>query len=123
MATPKYRLTEKAYLNEILYDPEDPKYAKKPHEFEDGEEPFRPCIVEYDGIPAHYMVPVNDEAREMMKKYPPRTNNAIDQLTIVGPAGKTMEQIDAERDAVEAQRLEKTRVPANKPAARKSAAK
>lgn len=96
MARPKYRLTEKAYLDEILHDPESPRLLDK----DTGE--YKPLIVEYDGIPAHYMVAENDEAKAMMRKYPPRPNNAIDKLTIVGPGGVNIQDVLAEQAAQEA---------------------
>src|SRR5437660_197304 len=105
MARPKYRLTEKAYIDDVLYDPESPRLARKPEEIDDEHpEPFRPLFVEWDGEPAHYMVPANAEAEAMVKKFPPRSGSgALDAFTVVGTKdAKDINEVVAERDKNEA---------------------
>lgn len=84
---PRYRITEKCYLNDRIYDPEAQPFDPSA-EVEPGEEPPRkPLIVTYRGVPAHYMVPVNDAARKMAERHAERMNfegSAIDALTVVG---------------------------------------
>lgn len=83
---PKYRLTEKAYLNERLYNPEEMPFDQTAEPDESGSLPRRPLIVPFAGIPAYYMEPVNDAARAMCEKHKARMEfmNPIDQLSIVG---------------------------------------
>ena len=84
---PRYRITEKCYLNDRIYDPEaqpiDPNAEVEP-----GEEPPRkPLIISFRGVPAHYMEPVNEAAREKCKRHADRmeyAGSAIDSLTVVG---------------------------------------
>lgn len=105
MARPKYRLTEKAYIDDILYDPESPRLARRPEEITDeSPEQFRPLFVEWDGEPAHYMAPANEEAKAMMKKFPPRSGSgALDAFTVVGTKGaKDIMDVLADRDRNEA---------------------
>lgn len=105
MARPKYRLTEKAYIDDILYDPESPRLARKPEDITDeSPEQFRPLFVEWDGEPAHYMVPVNEEAKAMVKRHPPRSGSgALDAFTVVGTKGsKDIKDVLADRDRNEA---------------------
>ncbi|SIO58400.1 hypothetical protein [Paraburkholderia phenazinium] len=64
---PRYRLTEKAYINDILYDPE----AQNPNLHE----------VDYEGIPGHHMEPVNEAARVMKEKHPGDYVDPIEAMT------------------------------------------
>lgn len=82
---PKYRLTEKAYLNDRLYDPEEMPIDQSAEPDDTGALPKRPLIVAFPGIPAYYMEPVNDAARAMVAKHPERMRalNPIDELSIV----------------------------------------
>jgi hypothetical protein len=82
MARPKYRLTEKSFIDDKFLDPET-----RPIADEDTGERL-PLLVEYDGIPGPHMVPVNDEAVAMAKAHPRAYRNPIDDLTIVGTPPK-----------------------------------
>jgi hypothetical protein len=64
---PRYRLTEKAYIDDILYDPESPNPAL--HE------------VDYKGVPGWHMEPVNEAARMMKEKHPSTYYDPISGLT------------------------------------------
>src|SRR5258708_37431994 len=119
MARPKYRLTEKAYIDDRIYDPEDPKLRIKDAAEDDPK--FKPRIIEWDGEPAHYMVPMNDEAEAMVRKHPPRGGDPLEGLTIsVGPRAKKIEDVLAASEATEAAKNAK---PATEPAAAQPAAK
>lgn len=59
--TPRYRLTEKAYLNDTLMDVD--------------------AEVDFTGIPGYYMKPLNQAAKDMLKKYPPREMNVVEMMT------------------------------------------
>lgn len=77
----KYRLTEKAYIDDILYDPE-----KMPFDPESTDGSRKPLIISYKGIPGPHMEPVNDEARFMKEKYA-QFQQAVDpiaELTVIG---------------------------------------
>ena len=84
---PRYRITEKCYLNDRIYDP-DAQPIDPNAEVEPGEEPPRkPLIIAFRGVPAHYMEPVNEAAREKCKRHADRmehAGSAIDALTVVG---------------------------------------
>lgn len=88
---PKYRLTEKAYLNDRLYDPDEMPIDQNAEPDDNGSLPRRPLIVGYAGVPAYYMEPVNEAAREMIKKHANRMQfmNPIDELSIVGQSAPT----------------------------------
>ena len=62
---PRYRLTEKAYINDRIYDPETQPVDPNS---EEGE--LRPLIITFTGIPGPHMEPVNEAAREMLEKHP-----------------------------------------------------
>lgn len=82
---PKYRLTEKAYLNDRLYDPDEMPIDQNAEPDENGNLPRRPLVVAFAGIPGYYMEPVNDAARAMVQKHAKRMQfaNPIDALSIV----------------------------------------
>jgi hypothetical protein len=84
---PKYKLLEKAYLNERLYDPELQPLDQLAEPNEDGTQPRKDLIVTFAGVPAYYMVPVNDAAKAMCEKHKDRMTamNPIDDLTMVTP--------------------------------------
>ena len=80
---PKYRITDKCYLNDILYDPENmPTNPNYDPNRDPAEEAFKPIIITWDKKPEYYMEPVNEAARQMCIKYP-RSDKviAIDELT------------------------------------------
>jgi hypothetical protein len=60
---PRYQLTERAYINDVLHDPES-----RPMDDETGER--KPLIITFEGIPGPHMKPVNKAAEEMVKKHP-----------------------------------------------------
>ena len=84
---PKYKLTEKAYLNERLYDPELMPIDHLAEPLEDGTQPRKDLVVTFDGIPGYYMVPVNGAAKAMCEKHADRMHavDPIRDLTIVTP--------------------------------------
>lgn len=85
---PRYRLTEKAYLNDRLYDPEEMQIDQNAEPDDNGAQPRKPLIVGFAGVPAYYMEPVNDAARAMVAKHGDRMKalNPIDELSIVTKA-------------------------------------
>ena len=64
---PRYRLAEKAYIDDILYDPESPNPDL--HE------------VNYEGVPGWHMEPVNEAARLTKEKHPSTYYDPIGDLT------------------------------------------
>lgn len=81
---PRYRLTEKAYLGDILYEPELKPWKKDT----DPENPERePLFVFFEGRPGPHMKPVNKAAEAMYAKYPPVDVDPIAALSIVGEEG------------------------------------
>lgn len=80
---PRYRLTEKCYLNDTLYDPENqPANPQYDPDTDPAWEAFKPIIIAWDKAPAYYMEPVNAAARERVKAQPPGGKmNVIDALT------------------------------------------
>jgi hypothetical protein len=85
---PKYKLLEKCYLNDRLYDPELQPIDQMAEPNEDGTQPRKDLIVAFKGVPAYYMVPVNAAAQAMCEKHRDRMTamNPIDTLTMVTPA-------------------------------------
>ncbi len=83
---PKYRLTQTAYINETLYEPERQPLVQNA----EGEMVLKALIIEYDGEPGAHMVPVNAPARAMYAKHPPRDMNPVDKLSILGPGAETI---------------------------------
>lgn len=93
MARPKYRLTEKAYIDDRLLDPESMPFLQVVDSDDVTDEnatPERkPLIIEYDGIPGPHMTPINDEAKAMAAKYPVQMGaslDPIDSLPIAAPS-------------------------------------
>lgn len=96
--TPRYRLTDKGYfpvvgVREVTEPGEDEVFTEKYEILLDPEEmPLTPTtkqrmplVIEYTGEPGPHMVPLNDAARAMVKKYPPRDMmQAINDLHVVG---------------------------------------
>lgn len=83
--TPRYKLLEKAYIDDVYYDPE--KVPK------DADGLAKPLVIEYLGIPGPHMEPVNAAAKEASKKaghinadgdFEPHRIDPISALTIVG---------------------------------------
>ena len=72
---PRYQLTEKAYIDDVFLDPET-----RPYDEETGER--KPLFINFAGKPGPHMRPVNNAAREMVKKYPPPDMNVVEQLAI-----------------------------------------
>ncbi len=72
---PRYRLTEKCYLNEVLYDPE-----AMPIDPSTGES--KPVFINWDKKPEYYMEPANDAARARFKEAKIGAyENPIDRIT------------------------------------------
>lgn len=87
---PRYQLTEKAYINDRMYDPET--MAFEPDTGDEDEMPKRkPLIVVYEGIPGAHMLPVNAAAKAMCEKHKAqyeRSLNPVNNLTVVGPTAE-----------------------------------
>lgn len=88
MAKPKYRLTEKDYmkvdvpgvgLEDTMLDPEAQPLVDAANPLG----PRTPLFVEYEGRPGPHMLPANDEAEEMYKKFPPKLLDPIRDMTMV----------------------------------------
>lgn len=82
---PRYKLLEKCYLNDRLYDPESMPIDQNAEALEDGTQPRKDLVINFAGVPAYYMVPVNDAAKAMCEKHKDRMQamNPIDELTMV----------------------------------------
>lgn len=87
---PKYELTEKAYLGDILFNPEEQvnplTKRTRPRDPETGD--LAPLLIEYEGIPGPHMIPVNDAAKAMVAAHPRASAasiNPVESLTIIGP--------------------------------------
>lgn len=88
---PRYRLTEKAYINDRLLDPETMPFEADTGDEEEGPK-RKPLIITYEGIPGAHMIPVNDAAKLMCEKHKEqysRSMNPVDRLSIVGPGADT----------------------------------
>jgi hypothetical protein len=85
---PRYRLTEKCYLNERMYDPDEMPFDQMAEANEDGSQPRKPLVITFAGVPAYYMEPMNDAARAMCEKHANRMHflDPINSLHIVTPA-------------------------------------
>lgn len=99
-ALPKYSLTEKAYIGDILYDPEQPvhpvTHRARVVDQETGD--LAPLVIEYEGIPGPHMIPVNDAARAMAKAHPKAMTgnlNPVDALTTMGAGAVVLKAHDA----------------------------
>lgn len=97
---PRYELTEKAYIDDVLYDPQEPNHpvskVKRAINEETGD--MKPLVIEFDGIPGPHMIPVNDCAKAMVAEHSVqhgRNLNPVDSLTIVGPAAKMLQPHNA----------------------------
>jgi hypothetical protein len=72
---PLYKLTERAYLNDVLHEVD--------------------AEVEFEGMPGHYMIPLNDAAVAMVEAYPPTNMDPINSIPINEPvraSGKVVSQ-------------------------------
>lgn len=90
---PRYQLTEKAYINDRLYDPESMPFEENDSGDEDSLPQRKPLIVAYEGIPGAHMVPVNAAAKAMVEKHKEqhsRSLNPVNNLTVVGPSAETI---------------------------------
>lgn len=93
---PKYALTEKAYIGDILYDPENGTHpvTKRPRVQDPESGEFAPLLVDYEGIPGAHMMPMNEAAKEMCVRYAKQHGaniNPVDGLTIVGPGATVLQ--------------------------------
>lgn len=73
---PRYRLTQAAYIDDTYLDPE-----AQPRDKETGD--LRPLVIPYEGIPGHFMEPVDEAAKAMKKKHPSNFVDPILQMTAV----------------------------------------
>lgn len=88
---PRYQLTEKAYINDRLLDPENMPYEEA--QGDENELPKRkPLIITYEGIPGAHMTPVNAAAKAMCEKHKEqhtRSLNPISTLLVTPETVKT----------------------------------
>jgi hypothetical protein len=70
---PRYRLTAKAYLNDIFYDPET-----MPEDPETGDK--KPIFVDFEGVPGWHMEAANEAAREMKILHPSEDPDVLSVL-------------------------------------------
>jgi hypothetical protein len=86
---PRYRLKEKAYIDDILYEPEAMPID------DETDEP-KPLYINYRGIPGYHMEAANDAARAMVAKYPERMHfvDPILAMTQVGANDSVQTLID-----------------------------
>lgn len=85
---PKYRITERAFIDEVLLDPDS-----MPIDRETGE--TAPLIINYDGAPEYYMEPMNELAQKMKDENPRAYVDPINSLTTMNSGeGKTAEPSD-----------------------------
>lgn len=68
----KYRLTEPAYINDVFYD--------------QARIDAGTAVIFHDGIPAHFMFPLNAAAKAAVKKHQPKKIDPLAALTIVAPS-------------------------------------
>jgi len=92
---PKYELTEKAYIGDVLWDPAEPQHpiTRRPRGTDDAGD-LKPLVIEYEGIPGPHMVPMNECARVMFETHQhqaSRNLNPVDSLTIVGPGATVLQ--------------------------------
>lgn len=73
-------------MNDRLYDPEEMPLDHNAEPDDSGAYPRRPLIIPFAGIPAYYMEPVNQAAKEMVAKHQNRMqfSNPIDELSLIG---------------------------------------
>ena len=69
---PQYRLTEPAYINDVFYDQQQIDSGK--------------AVIYHQGVPAHFMAPLNAAAREQVKTHQPKKIDPFAGLTVVGAA-------------------------------------
>lgn len=83
---PKYRLVDKCYIDDILYEPQM-EAIRLPIAMGGGIKEPEPVIIEYDSIPGAHMLPMNDAAMAMVAKhkvqYARQIGDAINKLTII----------------------------------------
>ena len=73
---PQYRVTERCYLDDCYLDPETMPRDKTGS--------YEPMYVEFRGIPAAHMEPMNEAAEAMYAKYQPvRWRDPVEQLALV----------------------------------------
>lgn len=58
---PRYRLVTQAYINDILYEPDQ--------------------VITYEGVPGWHMAPENEAARLMKEKHPQKQPDPIEEMT------------------------------------------
>lgn len=108
--SPRYRLTEKAFMSgvrlkrgrdwipfdDILLDPAEMPLVSPlngPFAGFAGDGDRAPLEIEYDGVPAYFMEPLNDAAKAMFAKHQRSQINPIDALTIIGPHAKVLREL------------------------------
>jgi hypothetical protein len=95
---------ERCYLNETLLDPDEMPIDTEADIIPGEGRPRKPLFVNFAGIPAHYLEPVNDAARAMVAKHPHavRYVDPIKALHTIGEGGvdvaKHFEQVEARND-------------------------
>lgn len=101
--TPRYKLTEKCYLDDVLYDPpagdqEDndenrsriqSNHGALPHNVSGNVAPNQfqlrqSILIDWDRAPAYYMQPQNEAAKLMLEAFPaPQYRDPINELHII----------------------------------------
>jgi hypothetical protein len=79
-APARYRLLDKAYIDDVLYDPETTRIDP-----ETGDRV--PLYIEFDGVPGWHMEPVNDAAREAKAKAPHSERDPLSNVLIMNGPG------------------------------------
>lgn len=79
---PRYRLTEKAWFQHVTVVREDIEGNIEALDWDDvlmneG------TTIEFPGIPAHYMQPINDAARKQVEQYKPQKVEPMDEFSII----------------------------------------
>lgn len=88
---PRYQLTEKAYINDRLLDPELMAFEENDSSDENELPKRKPLLITYEGIPGAHMIPVNAAAKAMCEKHKDhhtRSLNPVNSLTVVGPSAE-----------------------------------
>lgn len=78
---PQYRLTEPAYIDDVLYDEAQVKAGL--------------AVIYFNGIPGPHMLPLNAAAKEMVKQHKPQRIDPLAAFSVITsspaaiPAGST----------------------------------
>lgn len=78
---PRYRLTEKAYINDVLYEPREVRVGG-------GDAQTVYPEIQFRGVPGPHMVPINAAAKAMCEKHKERmkASDPVAALSVIGAA-------------------------------------